>query len=669
MHPSFRTSWMALLAALVLVPLAVGVVPVSGMPLALNVFVKAKLVVLCITAGIGLAAWALARRKTRETYVGLALVPVGAFVVVAAISAAFGLDPRIAIFGDFEQGTGLIAIIACAIVLVLVTQLVRSEARLREMTTAVVLTATGVAAIGILQQVLLVDLTGVYGGNNAIEWMVRRGFGTIGNPDTYAAYLVLPGILALGRLASAVTSKERALWGGSAAAILASLVLSQTRGPLVGLLAGGVVLAALRFASAKRREGAKRPARPAASRPLLIGVTAGAVAIGLAAAAASAQFAQLWSRLANPAELASLGGRLPLWRSALEIAAKHPVLGVGPDTFRLAWYPTRTIANLKDGAGLVITDPHNVVLHLAATIGVLGLIAFGVLVIVPLVQGYRSDARKLLGEYDTWMAATLGLLVTMLSSMFAIVLVFMLFVALGVLIAPSLHRPAGRGAGRGTGLVIVSLAIATALVAFSGATAAAGFVATGTATDDTRRAASRAEQAVAIAPWDTQLRVLRGETVANAALDAIFTGKPDALDLVSAADDVLGRMQAAEPQEYIHYYRRSILLIGAGPVLGADYTSRGTKVALDALSIYPNGLELRTGLATGLLQLDDADAAQAVLDDVWDASPTYPEAGRVYVRALLAQGLKPRAIAALDVLDTRFPGDEALATLRQQAAE
>ena len=39
---------------------------------------------------------------------GRALVPLGVFLLVAALSATFGLEPRQAVFGDFEQGVGLL---------------------------------------------------------------------------------------------------------------------------------------------------------------------------------------------------------------------------------------------------------------------------------------------------------------------------------------------------------------------------------------------------------------------------------------------------------------------------------------------------------------------------------------------------------------------------------
>jgi len=92
--------------------------------------------------------------------------------------------------------------------------------------------------VGLLQQLASFDILGLGSrllattGNDgaSLEWMLRRGYGTIGNADTYAAYLVLPALLAVRRLSTARTNKDRMVWGASLALMLATLAVAQTMG-------------------------------------------------------------------------------------------------------------------------------------------------------------------------------------------------------------------------------------------------------------------------------------------------------------------------------------------------------------------------------------------------------------------------------------------------------
>lgn len=670
MHLPVRTSWRLLLATIVAVPLAVGVIPLAGTPLTLNAFVQAKIVVLALALGLTLGAWALTRARETGLFAGRGLLPVAALALAATASTVFALDPRMAVFGDLEQGTGLIAVLMCLLVLFLTTQLVRDEAHVARITDAVIWTAAGIAVAGLLQQLVLIDVLG-YFRQGAPEWMVRRGYGTIGNPDTYAAYLVLPALLALHRMRKTTEPRERVRAALAFALILTSLVLAFTRGPLVGLAVGVIayVLGSVRpDFGARTQAPARKTARAAAQRrsrvpgPAL-GIIVGVVLVSLLLSFIVGAGADIAGRLVDPQAIASLGDRGPLWTSALEIVREHPVLGVGPDSFRLAWYPTRTIEQLAGGAALMITDPHNVVLYLAATMGLVGLAAGLWLVLSTLLAGWRNPARERVADYDGWLFGTLALAVTLLSSMTAIVLVFMLCLGLGVLLSPTLRPGRTRKHGAGLPITLASIAVSLALIVFAGLTLAAQLTAVGVYSADEAEAAVRAARAANIAPWDTRLRDLQNQTMAQAALGRVFASDPDAEAIVSAAQADLIADQLAEPREFLHFYRSTVLLIGAGQHLGDRYVETGIEVGLGGLELYPNSLELRTGLAAGFMQLETPARAEAVLKDVWDADPAYLPAGTTYAEALVALGRSAEAEDVLALLRERFPDSEALPDL------
>ncbi len=442
MRFSPNTPWRFLLAAVVLVPVVVGVVPLAGRPWTLNVFVQAKLIVLYLTVGLSLGSLALVIGQERAVYLGRALVPLGVFVVAAAISTATAVGPRLALFGDIEQGVGFVVWALCALVALLATQMVRDSARLRQLTTFVIGSAVAVALVGLLQQLFYLDLLGIYTGQ-ALEWVVQRGYGTIGNADTYAAFLVVPILLSLHRLRGAETPRDRAAWGAAFLLMSWTFVIAQTRAPLIGLSVGVAAYAIGELRAARKASKGKQPkTSPRTSLRVLVAFAVVAVILGVVAVSVSGTALDTGSRF-SPKSIVALGGRLPLWDSAVKIAKSHPFFGVGPDSFRLGWYPVREVSDLASGTGLIITDPHNVLLLVGATMGVVGLVATLYLLGTAFVAGIRTlskDQRARGSDYGAWLYATLALAVTLLASMLASALLFMLPLAIGVLIAPSLGK-------------------------------------------------------------------------------------------------------------------------------------------------------------------------------------------------------------------------------------
>ncbi len=680
---SSRLPWYSLLAAVVLVPIVVGVIPIFGVPITLNVFVQAKLLILSLTVAVALASWAILDVRGGVLYSGRALVPLAAFVFVAAVSNATALDPRLAFFGDFEQGVGLLVFLLCALASYLTTQLVRDEERLATFTSAVILTATAVAVIGLSQQLLGLDLTGLLPPGSPTTYQIRRGFGTIGNADTYAAYLVLPAILAASRLVRGVTRAERLRWGACFLVILMSCVASQTRGPLVGLIAGAVAYVLGSRVAARKAEGSRRGRKKKTQAPsrsviyVLIGAVLGGVVTAAALAGSGGDLYGAWHdfvvRFGSTESLLSLGGRLPLWSSAVKVAATHPLLGVGPDSFRLGWYPVRTIADLASGAGLVITDPHSVPLLLAATMGLIGLAAALYLVGATALSGYRSameaGGRGHASDYGAWLYAAVALIVTLLTSILASVLLLMLFLAFGVVLAPALQRveaPRWTAGMARTTIVGISVLSAVALLAFALLGFAAQVIAVGARSGDADLARARIARAAAVAPWDSQVRMRKNETMVQAALEHVFTGQSDGPATVAAAAGTLAQAERSEPHEYLHPYRIALLLIGSGQRLGRDYSRLGIRAGLRGLRIYPNSIELRTGVASGYMQLDQPAKAEALLRDVWSADPRYLHSGITYAESLAAQKKNKAARAALSLLQDRFPGDPVLVEVQQR---
>lgn len=205
-----------------------------------------------------------------------------------------------------------------------------------------------------------------------------RVFSTIGQANNLAAYLVLAACAAV----ALATEGGRTLRLGRAillgvllAGILASLAFTLSRGGYLGaVVAAGVLLAA----AAWRLRGRLL-------RPLVAGGVAVAVVLGVAVVALPTLRAQLGrtvDRALSTADLAegSIASHLDLWAVGVAIAADHPLVGTGQDTYVLVFPDYRDRILAPDRAAIMARfrpeSPHNVYLAIAAGAGFPALAAY-----------------------------------------------------------------------------------------------------------------------------------------------------------------------------------------------------------------------------------------------------------------------------------------------------
>ncbi|HKC90988.1 MAG TPA: O-antigen ligase family protein [Candidatus Limnocylindria bacterium] len=216
-------------------------------------------------------------------------------------------------------------------------------------------------------------LAGVYAiqqatGHDPVQWVDLdsrfRPFATFGNPDFYGQFLA---VVATACVAILVFTHQR-LWLIVVVILLAVLnvalmLIVQTRGSLLGIAAGALVIAVLWL----RRAGLSR--RALTRFALASAVAALALVITLVAT-------PLGGRLLDIGRGIGLRDRVLLYQSAFQMFVDHPFLGVGFENFAVA-YPRYQQAEWFGIAGMNTTNTsaHNWVLHVAATTGALGLLA------------------------------------------------------------------------------------------------------------------------------------------------------------------------------------------------------------------------------------------------------------------------------------------------------
>ena len=190
---------------------------------------------------------------------------------------------------------------------------------------------------------------------------------SLGNTGFVAEYLVAALPIALAR------AFEAGRWGWlfRSAVLLGTLHLwlTQSRAGWLGaLLAGGILLVA---PSSPLRHGiARSHLRRLALMGLLLAVVLGVFIPGLGPASAARLRVIL-----DPAQ-ASARVRLLIWRGAVDLAARHPFLGVGLGNFEFAYPEVRSVEEWRLSRRDVVDDAHNEYLHVAVETGLLGLVAF-----------------------------------------------------------------------------------------------------------------------------------------------------------------------------------------------------------------------------------------------------------------------------------------------------
>jgi len=209
-------------------------------------------------------------------------------------------------------------------------------------------------------------------GADPIRWTDRdsklRPFGTFGNPDFYGQFLsvaIIAGI-AIALFAGRGALRTRLAAGALAAMSAVLLVITTTRGGVIGVIAGAIVLGILWL----RRAGATRTAL----------TRLGVGTLGLAAVLVVVVLTtQLGDRLVSATNLENVQDRVLIYTAGTQIFLDHPVLGVGFENFAVA-YP-----RYADAAGInknrTQTSAHNWIIHLAATTGIVGLAATAALLV------------------------------------------------------------------------------------------------------------------------------------------------------------------------------------------------------------------------------------------------------------------------------------------------
>lgn len=396
-----RPAWSVIITVLVLGALVGVLPPVYGAALLVGVTVFV-IVLARPVLGLGLLAFAIPLSPAGDSLPlapndALALLILGAVLLAGLVRRQFSLTLTGAFWpGVAFVGVAVLSALGASDLLVSLKEVVRWA----EVLGILVVTASLCARWEERRLVLFGMLAGAI-GEALIGWsqfFLRRGppsfrigpflraYGTFGQPNPFGGYfaLTLPIVVALAcwlwlRRRKAVGSAPWSTGDRWFAAVIlgagavggAALLMSLSRGALMGLIGGGLVLVAL----LSRRGGVLVVA--------VIGLAAaifGLESLQLLPPAVSARLAQIveyggWFDTTNIAPTPqnwAIVERMAHWQAAWNMYVANPILGVGPGHYALAYPQYRVNDFWLDPLG----HAHNIYLNVMAEMGFLGIVTY-----------------------------------------------------------------------------------------------------------------------------------------------------------------------------------------------------------------------------------------------------------------------------------------------------
>ncbi len=374
--------------------------------------------------------------RTRDFLKGPLMGPVVALILIYVLATMLSISPSTSLWGEASRMDGSYTTFALLAYFLIVAWELRTAAQVHRIVWAIIVGSSLVSLLGIAEWLgwspWLVQESGALRLGADIG---ERIVGTAGNATATGAYLVLTTALLVGKWlhlwARRVEqpSQQLSLWlvglGLLLLAHLAALLFTLSRGPWVGLVVMMAVLVAILLVKNRRWR-----MLGLAGLILVLGFL---FQIGLSQPSSPIHSLSDLPHLSRVEAITDLGRpRALTWDATKNLIVNHPsvtstgdawnwarpLVGYGPETLRMAFervFP----AELRHLSPNVRVDrAHNIVLDLMATVGLLGLLAFGWV-----VGTFFFYAGRLLKRTQRWedqpllaalAAAVAGYLVTQL---------------------------------------------------------------------------------------------------------------------------------------------------------------------------------------------------------------------------------------------------------------
>ncbi|HYE77435.1 MAG TPA: O-antigen ligase family protein, partial [bacterium] len=296
--------------------------------------------------------------------------PVLALLGWAAVATAASLNPRLSLLGAYKSYDGLYATVAFGVVFFAMAQ----AFRLHQVKLALsVLYFAGGGLVVLYGLIQLHDRTWSGPRWDWIRWGETSFTGasiwsTLGNPNHLAGFLAV--ILPIGVVLALLYRSwwVRALIAAIAAVAVLELLQTTTRGAWLATVVAFLALAALMVPEIKRH--------PKVAASLAGGLVVAVVVAGMALGSTRNLGAQLGSAF-KFGDNSTAVQRVELWKTAVRIASDRPLVGTGPDGYRIFFTSLQSPKFVRlYGPDQIANGPHNVFMNYLSTQGYPALVAF-----------------------------------------------------------------------------------------------------------------------------------------------------------------------------------------------------------------------------------------------------------------------------------------------------
>lgn len=295
------------------------------------------------------------------------------FLLVLVSTTVLSAAPVVSLFGNYFRHEGLVTWLAyVAIFIAAATHSAEEEIEHRLKVGLLIALPITIYA---LVQFLGWDFVPLSGAR------LNRSSASLGNPTYLGAYLVMIFPLSLS-FALIDRSRARYLYGLVSILSALALIFTYSRAAWLGVAVGAALLA-VRIRRGERRDWF---------------LVAGSLAIALVAIgalhAANPEKSYVRARLVSSVNLSegSVGERLGLWRTGVNVVLERPFFGWGLETFRDASRPYQ--ADNREGLAPNRDRPHNQLLYLASSVGLVGLTAYILFVVAVFTRILRAAKEK-----------------------------------------------------------------------------------------------------------------------------------------------------------------------------------------------------------------------------------------------------------------------------------
>ncbi|MDA1079541.1 MAG: O-antigen ligase family protein [bacterium] len=636
-------------------------------------------------------------------------IPLLLFLISQLLSTIFSIHPRTSLLGYYSRYHG--GLLSTISYLLLYWSFV-THVRKQDIPTYFLLSLVGGLLVSIYAipehfghsaSCLLVPSARTFDVSCWKQDVQSRVFATFGQPNWLAAYAIT--LIPIGGFLAAFSKLRttRVFATIVTVALFVTLLFTQSRSGLLGLgVAAGVGLSLVLLRLAHSTQSIKKLDTKLAKRILLVALPLG-VALLIFGSVYTPSLRQLLERNSSTviesesevvANRLDLGGsssaeiRRIVWKGALAVWQRYPVLGSGVETFAYSYYLDRPIEhNLVSEWNFLYNKAHNEFLNLLATTGIVGLVSYLSILLVVGFLGVQTVANAKATTADTAKQILLlcGIIGLSVSNFFGFstvtvsVLLFFYLACLAILqrtsnnetigatSPPSLQKISSFGWLQ---LTVLTGVTGFLLLAIGNTRRADTLYARGTQAADQQLwelALQDLTNAVMLSPREAQYTDTLALTYAQAAVAVGLAGDAtSSSQLAITAVELSDQTLQLNPEQRNFYKTRAqifITLAQLEPPLLAQ-----AKVALEqVLALAPTDAKTMYNLGIVSANLGDAEETLKWLRTAIEFKPNYDAARWELSKQLLQQEKYDLGIRELEYILSRDPSNQAAQELLDAA--